>query len=297
LRRVFAKREASGRTGGFVAPRVLRRPLRMLSRLDWRVPRYAGLKSLAVFFIATAVAGITLGGHGTDVVSAVASWSGLGINSVKITGQSETSEVDVLDRLNMGAYPSLVTFDVDGARARIESLPWVSEATIRKLYPDTLEIAVKERAPFAIWQRGPIVSLIDRDGKLISNDVGDRYVHLPLVVGEGAGPRVTEFTGMIAGFPSLQSRIKAGVLVSERRWNVVLGNGVEIMLPEIKPEEALARIVDIDGGSKILDRDIVSVDLRIPDRLVVRLSERAKLAREEMLKERDKLAKKKGTST
>jgi cell division protein FtsQ len=271
--------------------------MRMLSRADWRAPRHAGLKGLDVLSVATAVAGVTLGGHATTVVSAVASWSGLGVESVKITGQSETSEVDVLDRLNMGPFPSLVTFDVDGARARIESLPWVSEATIRKLYPDTLEIAVKERTPFAIWQRGAVVSLIDRDGKLISNSVGDRYVHLPMVVGEGAGPRVAEFTGMVAGFPARQSRIKAGVLVSERRWNVVLGNGVEIMLPELEPEKALARIVEIDGASKLLDRDIVAVDLRIPDRLVVRLSERAKLARDEMLKERDKLARKKGTNT
>jgi cell division protein FtsQ len=118
-----------------------------------------------------------------------------------------------------------------------------------------------------------------------------------MVVGEGAGPRVTEFTDLVAAFPALRPRIKAGVLVSERRWNIVLTNGVEIMLPEMKPEAALARLVDIDGPNKLLDRDIVAVDLRIPDQLVVRLSERARLAREEMLKERNKLAKKKGTST
>jgi cell division protein FtsQ len=296
LGRFFASREASERDD-FALPLFLRRSIRALGRANWQVPRHAGLKALAVFFAATAVAGMTLGGHVTAVVAAVTSWSGLGIESVKITGQSETSELDVLQRLDMGRFPSLVTFDVDGARARIESLPWVSQATIRKLYPDTLEIAVTERTPFAIWQRGPVVSLIDRNGKLISNAVGDRYAQLPMVVGEGAGERAEEFTAMVAEFPALQARVKAGVLVSERRWNIVLGNGVEILLPEEKPEQALARILDLDQAGNLLDRDIVAVDLRIPDRLVVRLSERAKLAREEMLKERDKLAKKKGTST
>ena len=51
----------------------------------------------------------------------------------------------MLDRLAIGTYPSLVTFDVDAARARVEALPWVDQATLRKLYPDTLEVAIAER--------------------------------------------------------------------------------------------------------------------------------------------------------
>ncbi|MEO8668972.1 MAG: cell division protein FtsQ/DivIB [Bauldia sp.] len=296
MRRLLTFGEAS-EEGGRVLHPLLRRPARLLARAEWHLPRHAGLKGMAVLFLATGVAGVSLGGHVTTVISAVASWSGLGVESVKITGQSETSELDVLDRLDMGPFPSLVTFDADGARERIEALPWVSQATVRKLYPDTIEIAVTERTPYAIWQHGLVVSLIDREGKLIADTVGDRYAHLPMVVGEGAAPRAVEFSEMMAGFPGLQRRVKAGVLIAERRWNVVLGNGVEILLPEEQPATALARLAEMDATSNLLDRDIVAVDLRVPDQLVVRLSERAKVAREEMLKERDKLAKKKGTST
>jgi cell division protein FtsQ len=283
--------------GGIVLPRILRRPVRILSRADWSLPRHAGKKAVALLFLATALAGITLGGHGATVVSALASWSGLGIESVKITGQSETSEVDILDRLDMGPFPSIVTFDVDKARANIEALPWVSQVGIRKLYPDTVEIAVSERAPYAIWQRGPMLSLIDREGKVIANNVGERYAKLPLVVGEGAGPRVAEFTDLLAGYPSLQPLVKAGVLVSERRWNVVLGNGVEILLPEANPGDALDTVARFEASDRLLDRDIAAIDLRTDGRLVVRLSEGAMKARQDMLKERDKLLKKKASNT
>lgn len=283
--------------GRRVLPRFLRRPARMLARAEWRLPPFFGLKAAAAFFLGTAIAGVTLGGHVTTVVSAVTSWSGLGIQNVKITGQSETSEVDVLDRLDLGPYPSIVTFDVDAARDRVRTLPWVADATIRKLFPDTIEIAVSERTPYAIWQHGSALSLIDRDGALISNSVDDRYVGLPLVVGDGAADRVSEYTALLDRFPAFKPRVKAGALVSARRWNLVLTDGVEIMLPETGIDAALKEVIDADRDGGLLSRDIVAVDLRIPDRLVVRLSERAEIAREAALKEAEKLARKKGTQT
>jgi cell division protein FtsQ len=283
--------------GRRVLPRFLRRPARMLANADLRPPRFFGLKAVAILFLGTAVAGMTLGGHVATVASAVTSWSGLGIENVKITGQSETSEVDVLERLDMGPYPSIVTFDVDRARENIRTLPWVEDATIRKLFPDTVEIAVTERTPYAIWQRGPALALISADGSVIANNVGDRYAALPRVAGEGAAGRVREYTDLLARFPDFASRVRAGALVGERRWNLLLANGVEVMLPEQGAGDMLARLIEMDRQTELLARDIVAVDLREQVRLVVRLSERAALARAAALKEQEKLAKKKGTQT
>lgn len=279
-----------------VLPRLLRRPVRALSRAEWTLPRHIGLKALALFFGATAVTGMIVGDHTGSVVSYVTAKAGLGIDRVLITGQSETSEVDVLDRLAIGEYPSLITLDVDAARARIESLPWVAQATLKKLYPDTLEVVVRERSPFALWQNGESVSLIDREGAVISTYIDERYVRLPLVVGEGANKRVAEFLDILDAYPALKSRVRAGVLVSDRRWNVVLAEAMEILLPEKDPRSALERLATLDADSQILSRDIASVDMRVPERLVVQLSEGAFTARQAMLKERAKLARKKGTN-
>lgn len=256
-----------------VLPPFLRRPARLLSRYKWRVPRYCGLKGLAVLVAGTAIAGMVLGGHTRTVVSMTTSAAGLAIDQVRITGQSETSEVDILDSLAIGQYPSLFTFDLDAARARVESLPWVAQATLKKLYPDTLEIAVVERLPYALWQHGETVSLIDPQGTVITDYVGERYTNLPLVVGPGANTRVDEFLDLILSQPSLVPRVRAGLLISERRWNVVLAEAVQIMLPERDPTEALARVAQIDAEHSLLSRDIVAVDFRSPERFVVRLSE------------------------
>jgi cell division protein FtsQ len=280
-----------------VLPRPLRWPVRILSRMEWRTPRHLGLKALGALFLVTAIAGMVVGGHTRAVTSAITAASGLAIEKVKITGQSETSEVDVLDRLEIGEAPSLFTFDLDAARARVEELPWVAQATLRKLYPDTLEVAVIERLPYALWQHGDTVSLVDPQGAVISDYVGERYTNLPLVVGEGANVRVDEFLNLILAHPSLLPRVRAGVLVSDRRWNIVLAEAVEIMLPEKDPAAALDRLADLDARSRLLSRDIAAVDLRLPDRFVVRLSEEGVQAREAMLKEREQIARQKGTNT
>jgi len=88
--------------------------------------------------------------------------------------------------------------------------------------------------------------------------------------------------------------VRASVLIGERRWNLRLRNGLDIRLPERGIEQALDMLVALDRDKKLLTRDIVSVDLRLPDRVTVRLSDAAAAARAEALK--DKKAAKKGNS-
>jgi cell division protein FtsQ len=281
-----------------VLPRFLRRPMRSLMRREWKLPRAVGVKGALLLFLTTGVAGVLLGGHGMTIAAAVTSWCGLAIENVQITGQSETSEIDVLNQLALGDYPSLVTFDVDAARSRVEAMPWVKEARIKKLYPDTLQIAITERSPYAIWQHdGGVVSLIDKDGKVIIDDVGERYARLPFVVGEGAEARAAEYVDLVDGVPELKGRIHAGVLISKRRWNVVLDNGVQLLLPEKDPGSALVAVAALDTQNGLLSRDIAAVDLRSPERLIVRLSDTGEKARKEALDERAKLAKKGAAKT
>ena len=214
-----------------VLPRFLRRPVRVLRRLDWKLPRHFGAKGLVALFLTTAVSGVVSGGHGMTVVSAATAWAGFAIENVKITGQSETSEVDVLAALDIGQYPSLLTLDVEAARARIETLPWVKQATLKKLFPDTVEIAVVERDPYAIWQHAGEVSLIDEAGKTITDRIDERYATLPRVVGTGAAEKAVVYTALVGNFPTIARQARAGILVSEDRWTIVLESGIELMLP------------------------------------------------------------------
>lgn len=280
-----------------VLPRFLRRPARALKRREWHLPRRFGLKALLTFATATVITGVVTGGRVLGVVSSVTAWAGLGITEVKITGQSETSELAVLDRLEISHDPSLLTFDVDAARDRIALLPWVDHANLKKLFPNTLEVAIAERSPFAIWQHGAELSLIDVSGAVITDALDDRYARLPFVVGPGAAERAKEFVELINGQPGIADRVRAGVLISGERWNVVLDGGIELMLPIDKPAAALATVATLDAEKKLLSREIAAVDMRIPNQMIVRLDDAGLAARKDLLKERDKLARRQRTNT
>lgn len=271
-----------------VLPRLLRRPVRAIRRIDWQLPRHFGLKSLTALFLATAVAGVVVGGNGMTVLSAATAWAGFAIQNVKITGQSETNEVDVLSALDIGTFPSLLTLDLDAARARIEALPWVKQAGLKKLFPDTVEITIAERDPFATWQHDGVVSLVDRNGKVIAEDTGGRYDRLPRVVGAGAAAKAADYAALLATQPAIAAEARAGILVSGMRWTIVLANGIELMLPEVDPAGALATVAALDRDKQLLSREISAVDLRQSGRMVVRLTQAGMDARAAALKLRDK---------
>jgi cell division protein FtsQ len=281
----------------FVLPRVLRRPARALRRAEWRLPRHAGLKGLALLFLATGLAAVVAGGHGTTVVSTVTAFTGFGIENIRITGQTETSEVDVLAGLELGPFPSLLTLDVEIARERVEALPWVKRAVLTKLFPDTLEIAIIEREPYALWQHDGVVSLVDGQGRVISDRFSERYASLPRVVGEGAAGRIGEYLALIEPFPEIARRARAGILVSDDRWTVVLDSGMQLMLPAANPAGAVATVAALDREQAILSREIAALDLRAPGELIVRLTDEGLAARQVLLKEREQIAHRGRTKT
>lgn len=256
-----------------VLPPFLRRPARFLSRLDIVLPRRFGLKAAALFLGATVIYGVVIGGHVESIIGNVTSAVGLRISAVTITGQSETAELDVLRQLALPDSNSIVLFDAEAARQRVQELAWVATATVRKVYPSTVEVAVTERVPFALWQNEGRVALIDETGAVISLYVASRYSGLPLVIGAGASEEAGPILTLLDEFPSLGSQVRAATLVAGRRWNLTLRNGITVLLPEADLLPAIIQLVSLDQGSQLLARDIVAVDLRMSDRVVVELAD------------------------
>jgi cell division protein FtsQ len=111
------------------------------------------------------------------------------------------------------------------------------------------------------------------------------------VVGTGAETRAKEFLALLDRYPQVRSVTKAVILVGERRWNLRLNDGLDVRLPENDVGNALATLTKLDQEDRLFSRDITAIDMRLPDRLTVRLSEDAAKAREELFK--DKKPKKK----
>ena len=211
---------------------------------------------------------------------------GLGLEQVTISGISQMGENEVLAAAGINSKLSLAFLDVNDLRERLERVPMVKSATVRKLYPNELVITLTEREAHAIWQNNGELFVIAADGTVIDLMQDERYLDLPFVVGEGANTRNKDYLALIEAAGPLKHRVRAGTLVAGRRWTLKMDNGMDVRLPELKAADALARLVKLENEQKILEKDVLAIDLRMADRVVVRLTEEAALARAEALKKK-----------
>jgi cell division protein FtsQ len=263
--------------------------------LNSLMPRRAGIAASALLVAASAGYGVVKGNHIPaileslrDARDAAANAAGFRVATVSITGRKQLTDDEVLGAAGVTDRTSLLFLDVDATRRQLETAPWITQATVRKFYPGHLEISVEERAPYALWQKAGKVSIIASDGTVLGA-FGDRAAGpLPLVVGPGAAGKAREFITLIDRYPVLREQLRAAVLVAERRWNLRLKNGLEVRLPESEIPRALDTLVSLDAEKKLLSRDIAAIDLRLADRVTVRLSDEAAQAREQAEKDKKK---------
>jgi cell division protein FtsQ len=196
--------------------------------------------------------------------------AGLRIDDVKIEGRANTPEPLLRAALGVAKGDAILGFSVSDARARIETLTWVEHATVERRLPGTIVVKLEERRPFAVWQNQGKFALIDRDGQLVTDQDVSQFRHLPLVVGAGAPGAATALLDALMARPGLQSRVIAAVRVGERRWNLRLNTGADVLLPEGHEAAALDRLQQLQQDHALLDRPLQVVDLRLPDRLVIR---------------------------
>jgi cell division protein FtsQ len=266
--------------------------------VNLKVPRGAGSSAAALLLLASVCYGAVRGGHVPqiienvqDVCDATANRLGFRIFEVALAGEREVDRGEILVLAGISDRSSLLFLDASRARARLLSNPWIAEATVLKLYPDRLRIEIRERLPYALWQKDGRVALIAADGTVLETVAPPRFGNLPLVVGKGAEQSAQNFLTLIARYPTIAHATVASVLVAERRWNLHLEGGVEILLPEREPEQALRTLIDLERNDRLLSRDIVAIDLRLADRVTVRQSDGAAAAREQALKDAEKLKK------
>jgi cell division protein FtsQ len=206
---------------------------------------------------------------------------GFGIEAVTINGQAELSEAEVLSVAEISPRSSLLFLDVAKVRERLEKLALVKEASVTKLYPDRLLIEIEERQPFALWQKDGHVNIVASDGTPLDLMRDQRFVRLPLVVGPGANEKLGDYLALLEAAGDMKDRIQAGILVSGRRWTLKMTNGIDVYFPEANPAAAMASLAQLQRDSHILDKDVLSLDLRQPGRMIARLTEDAAAARAE----------------
>ena len=197
---------------------------------------------------------------------------GLVVADIKVEGRETTDRDTILAALGARPGSPILAMSPSRAKEQLETLPWVRSAVVERRLPDTLYVRLVERKPLALWQHGGKLELIDREGAVIPVNRLDRFAKLPLVVGPTAASHAAELLDMLASEPDLSSRVTAAIRVGDRRWNLRIDNAIDVLLPADAPAYAWAQLARLERSSAILKRDVQTVDVRLPDRLVVRVN-------------------------
>ncbi|MCX7381341.1 MAG: FtsQ-type POTRA domain-containing protein [Alphaproteobacteria bacterium] len=257
-------------------PRMLDRPGKW--KLIWKRQRQilrrtlAGVVLLAVLGLAGLAAQAI--GQGASVGERLADATGqlgLRVQEIRIEGRQKTPEPLLRAAIGVRTGDPILGMSVRDAKGRIESIAWVQSATVERRLPGLIVVQIVERRPFAVWYLDGKKSLIDRQGeKVDDSDVSTFEGELPMVAGLGAPKAAAAFLDILATQPEIQARVFAAVRIGERRWNLRMQNGTDILLPEGAEKLALDKLAALQASHSLLDRPLQAVDLRLPDRLVIR---------------------------
>ncbi|GAA5106450.1 cell division protein FtsQ/DivIB [Bartonella jaculi] len=261
-----------------VLPRLYRRFLRFMFEfvfINIHVPRHFGSFAVLFFFFITLLYGVVSSGRMEPIMRNAMANAGFVVTNVDISGDKRLVKQEVLKLLGLDSAPSIFTFDVDRARSLLEQQAWVQSASVQKVYPNLVRISVVERKPYAIWQHDGMMDIVDNVGRVIVPFQGSGVQDLPLVVGQGAQNAAERFIQALSVYPQLSSRVRAYVRVGDRRWDLILDNGIRVMLPENAPLERLASLIESGKAQDLFSRDVLHIDLRLSDRITVSLSDEA----------------------
>jgi cell division protein FtsQ len=259
--------------------RKKRGPIRRTGRPLWRQPMLLGL---AVLLLGGGAGGgwwawregwlvevqNRIDAASRSIVGAITPFK---LADVTVEGRDYVERSAILAALNVKPGDSLLGVDLQASRQRLEAIDWVAGATVERRLPDTLYVTLRERRAVALWQNGQEYTLIDRNGRTVrASRMPPGAESLLLLGGAGAPEHVGELLLLLAYEPALTRQLRAAVWVGQRRWNLVLNNGVEIWLPEEDAVAALQQLAKLEERHKLLSREYGVVDLRLPDKLYLR---------------------------
>ena len=244
----------------------------------WRPGKRSAIGFAAAVAL-TGIAGLGVSGwFGRQVERAVqgayamTAEAGLAVQDVLVVGRARTDRDEILGALGVERGAPILGFDPHAAKARLEKLPWVRQVIVERRLPGLLFVELQEREPMAIWQLKGKLAVIDREGNVIAGAKVSRFAELPLVVGEDAPEHAADLLHIIESEPDLGGLVKAAIRVGGRRWNLRLRGGIDVALPEADSAAAWAQLAGIERSQGLLKRDVSMIDLRLPDRLIVRTS-------------------------
>ena len=211
---------------------------------------------------------------GNEFLNLVKEKAHLELEQVHVEGRVRTQLDDINKAVSVTQGMPIFEINLIELKENILQLPWVQNVLIERHLPNQILIRLTEKTPIAIWQHKKEYWPIDETGQKIA-DNKTVLSNVLLVVGEDAPEHTPSLMAELKKYPNIAKNVISAVRVGNRRWNLHLNDvdGLVVYLPETEIGKALERLQEFDERGQILDRNLNIIDLKLPDRLIVRSQE------------------------
>lgn len=189
------------------------------------------------------------------------------LRQIKVNGAAQVTREQAKLVVQQRLHGNFFSADLEAARTAFAKLPWVREASVRRRWPDTLEVTLEEHRPLARWGEDALLNSYGEVFRAASSQPLPRLSG-PAGSEKEVARRYAEFTRLLL---PLQRRPLEVALNDRRAWSVKLDNGMVIALGRERMEARLARFVALYPHTLAnVAGPVEYVDLRYPNGFAVR---------------------------
>ena len=195
---------------------------------------------------------------------------GFDVQNILVEGRRYTDADALKAIINLDQGDALLSLKPNEVKSQLEKLSWVRSVHVERRFPQTVYIGLTERQPMALWQRQKRLSLIDENGVILTEHKLDRFKDYIILTGADVPEHAYAFLRQLQAQAGIQKRVEAATLISGRRWDLKLKNGVIVKLPEEETALALSRLALMQEQENLMDQDVNVIDVREQTRITVR---------------------------
>ncbi len=198
---------------------------------------------------------------------------GLRVKRVEVRGVNRMNELAIYEKVLGQRDQVMSRLDLAALREDLLTLPWVKDARVSRQLPDTLVVDVVERSPHAVMRQAGQLVLIDETGHQLEAVPPSRAKGMLVLSGRGVESQVVALEKLLEAAPALKTQVGEAEWIGNRRWNLTFRTGQMLALPEGDDESAAALLgfARMDGVDRLLGGKVAAFDMRIPDKIYMRV--------------------------
>lgn len=200
---------------------------------------------------------------------------GFRLEDVVVQGRLRTDKDHILKIAELQKGKPLFSICLNDIKSKLEEVQWIKAASVERRLPDTLFIKISEKQPVALWMKASKTFLLDKDGDVIEIKDPYKYQELIVMTGEDVPDNVGEFVNLLDKYPEIKSRVTGATHLRTHRWDIQLDGKIDVKLPENDADQALAYLVNLEKEHQLTEKEISTIDMRLPEQLILRLTPEA----------------------